>query len=111
MNQNEQQPERTAMETVLKELNDYLLNLSETRDIANSLGNHDQVSLKNTQMFIYEKIIEQVILPKMSLDEEQRKTIFKDGFTIGYKWVDKTIESIESRAERAYNQKHPNQGK
>jgi hypothetical protein len=93
-----------VLNQVIIEMNDRLLKLVQSRDHAKEVENFDQVQIKNTHIFIYEKIIEEVLLPKLKESENQHK----DDFISGYKYMDRTICSNEQRAEKWFKEMYEN---
>ncbi len=93
-----------VLNKVIIEMNDRLIKLAQSRDHAKEVENFDQVQIKNTHIFIYEKIIEEVLLPRLNESEKQHKS----DFITGYKHVSMEIMSVEQRSEKWFRETYEN---
>ena len=94
-----------VLNQVIIEMNDRLLKLVESRDHAKEVENFDGAQIRNTHIFIYEKIIEEVLLPKLAESERQHK----NNFISGLKHIGREITSNEERARKWFYNTYENE--
>lgn len=100
MNQNEQQPDRTAMHEALDAYND-LGHLIVAISLNKKVPKHIRLQLSNESNIFYLKLKEL----RDTVEKEQRKSDWIDGFVCS-----KNVHPL-AKAEDVYNEKYPNHGK